>query len=104
MPYEATLPKEERRFLDIDTEFSFTKFFLVPLIAYFSWAFMYGIINFGVSAKRIKERNYDNMWKYYTSMKWSNDVIFYFGDKFKIVVFFMVHFSVYFSSHLIALP
>ena len=65
MPYEATLPKEQRIFLDMATidNFKFSTYIVYPMIIYFIWVAIYFIINFVVSADRIKKRNYDTMFK-----------------------------------------
>jgi len=46
IPYEATLPESERRFGNLDTSFSFMKFFVYPFAFYLGWACSYFLINF----------------------------------------------------------
>ena len=55
MPYENTLPKEERMFLNITEveNFDYMTFFVYPVGFYIFWAILYFIINFYISAKRI---------------------------------------------------
>lgn len=65
MPYEETLTESERHFLSIDTSFDFNKFFIYPMGCYFIWVSIYFVINFVVAAKRIRDRNYDNLFLYY---------------------------------------
>jgi len=51
MPYEATLPESERRFGNLDTSFSFMKYFVYPFAFYLAWAAFYFLVNFIVKAK-----------------------------------------------------
>jgi len=99
IPYEQTLPPSERRFLDLDTTFDFKKFFVYPLCFYFLWVSVYFIINFVVAEKRIRERNYDNMFHYYMKQTWSRDLIMKFGASFAPFVFVSAHFLFFLFCH-----
>lgn len=65
MPYEATLPEKERRFLTLDDSFDSTKFFLVPFLFYLGWVSVYFVIHFIVARQKIVDRNYDTMFRAY---------------------------------------
>lgn len=103
MPYEATLPEDQRRFLSIDTAFDVKKFFVFPLFLYFIWATCYVLINFVIARKRIKERNYDNMFSYYLSMPTTKKIIYCCGRNYVLVVFMGVHFSFFLFCHCCAM-
>jgi hypothetical protein len=62
MPYEATLPEEERRFLSIDTSFDWNKFFLYPLVFYVGWVVVYFLINFIICKSNIDRNGYENLY------------------------------------------
>ena len=99
IPYEQTLPEAERMFLDIDTSFDVYKFFVYPLCFYFCWVSVYFTINFVVAARRIRERNYDNMFHYYANQKWSRDFMYRLGPSFAPIIFISAHFIFFFLCH-----
>lgn len=104
MPYEATLPPEKRRFLDIDTTFEWKKFFMVPMAYYSVWIVMYYLINFKLAKKRIRERNYDNMFRYYKVQKWSYNMIYVLGAYWAPAVFLGIHFTFFMGCHIASFP
>lgn len=65
MPYEATKPEKDRRFLSPDESFDSTKFFLVPFLFYLAWVSVYFMIHFVFAKDRIVERNYETMFRAY---------------------------------------
>lgn len=104
MPYEATLPESERRFLQFDSSFEFKKIFAFPLAYYFAWAFFYYMVNFVISARKIKERNYDNMWTYYHAKEWSRKLIYLFGKPWGQLTFLFFHMLWFVLAHFFAIP
>jgi len=56
MPYEATIPKDQRIFLDIagNDKFDFMSFIGIPIGYYLVWVTIYFLINFVISAEKIK--------------------------------------------------
>ena len=103
MPYEATLKPEERRFGDLNVEFSYTKFYLYPLAAYFVWFLYYYLINFKFAKQRIADRKYDNMFKLYWNQKWSQKMLLALGKSKVVLMFFIIHFSFFFSCHFVSI-
>ena len=100
MEYELTLPEDKRTFLTLDTSFSFQKFILIPVGIYIFWIVCYFFINFVIAAKRIKERNYDNMFNYYDKQKWAHNLMYKLGPKFAPVIFLSIHFGFFLCTHL----
>ena len=106
LPYEATLPESERRFVDLDTSFDFVKFFVLPIAFYLCWAFSYFMINFVIKAKKIKDKNYENIYTLYYKMGWSKKLLQRYGKstlatKFTFIFYHIICFSV---GHLWAIP
>lgn len=103
LPYEKLLPKNKRTFVTIDeeAEFDWYKFVFIPLIFYYAWVVCYYLINFKFATKRIKERNYENMYVYYSKKSWFND----FMSKYTYpgVVFLSLHFFFWTLCHAWAL-
>lgn len=84
LPYEAELPEKERTFLQLteDDSFSFTlELFLFPMGIYLIHAVVMYNINFVFAKKRIAERNYDTMFKYFSSKGSTAKLIYAFGEK-----------------------
>eukprot|EP00355_Strombidium_rassoulzadegani_P010128 CAMPEP_0168618604 /NCGR_PEP_ID=MMETSP0449_2-20121227/6158_1 /TAXON_ID=1082188 /ORGANISM="Strombidium rassoulzadegani, Strain ras09" /LENGTH=218 /DNA_ID=CAMNT_0008659485 /DNA_START=1070 /DNA_END=1724 /DNA_ORIENTATION=+ len=79
MPQEVGVAEELRRVTELDTTFSFKKFYLVPVSIYMVWVSIYFIINFVVAAKRIRKRNYDNMFLLYEKKEWAQKIMYKFG-------------------------
>jgi len=44
LEYEAKLPQNERRFVDLDTTFDFYKMFVAPMTIWLIWAILYYFI------------------------------------------------------------
>ena len=65
MPYEAKLPEEERTFVNLDDEWSWTKFLAAPVGTYLTWVLAYWLLMFVLAGRRIKDRNYDTLYAYY---------------------------------------
>jgi hypothetical protein len=103
MPYEAEIPEEQRRFLSIDLEFDMAKFFYVPVGFYILWLTVYFMINFVIAAKRIKERNFENMYGYYLKKKWAYDLVHKFGPGMGPVIFLSFHFLFFFVCHIFSM-
>jgi hypothetical protein len=61
MEYELTLEEDKRKFLSLDGTFSLKRYFLVPIAFYFLWAIVYYLIHFVIAQKRIRDRNYGNL-------------------------------------------
>jgi len=106
MPYEATLPESERRFGNLDTSFSFMKFFVYPYAFYLAWAAFYVLINFIIKDKEIKEKGYDNCYVLYMNTKWNRMMLHKFGKsewatKFTFIFYHLICFSV---AHFWAIP
>ena len=99
MSYEEKLPESERKFMPIDTSFDFYKFFVYPLGCYFMWVTVYFTINFVVAAKRIRSRNYDNLFLYYEKQPWARKVMYKLGPGMAPVIFITCHFIFFFICH-----
>jgi len=103
MVSEQSLKPEDRRFVDLNTEFSFMNFFGFPLILYFSWFTVYFMINFIWAKERIARKKYDNMFKLYWNQKWSKTMLSALGKDKVYLMFFFIHFSFFFSCHLVSI-
>jgi hypothetical protein len=103
MVSEQSLKPEERRFVDLNTEFSYMVFFGYPLILYFSWFAIYFLINFKWAKERIARKKYDNMFKLYWNQKWSHAMLSALGKDKVYVMFFIIHFSFFFSCHMVSI-
>ena len=99
MPYEATLPEKERRFLDLDTSYDTTKFFVVPFAFYLVWVVIYFIIHFVVAKERIAKRNYDTMFRSYAAKPHMYKLMCTFGKDFAPVLFIVFHLGFWFICH-----
>ena len=99
MEMEESLPEDQRLFSKLDTSFDFYKFFVYPIACWFVWVALYFIINFVVSAKRIRERNYDNMYGYYSRIAWSRTLMNKCGEKLAPVVFVSILFGMFILCH-----
>jgi hypothetical protein len=100
LPHESALKESDRLYLNsLDTSFNFKKFFVYPLAFYFLWVSVYFCINFVISAKRIRERNYDNMFMYYEKQKWARNVLYKLGAGFAPFIFISLHFIFFFMCH-----
>jgi len=103
MVTEQGLKPEDRRFVDLNTEFSYMNFFGYPLILYFTWFAIYFMINFVFARERISRKKYDNMFKLYWNQKWSHALLSALGKDKVYLMFFFVHFSFFFSCHLVSI-
>ena len=74
------------------------QFFVYPLSFYFTWLVIYFGINFVFAAKRIKARNYDNLFLLYSRQKGASSMLNLLGEKFAPVMFIVVHFSFFFIT------
>lgn len=99
MEYELTLPEDQRRFVTLDTTFSWYRFIVIPTSLYFVWIFCYFLINFVFAAKRIRERNYDNMFNYYCQKKWAHKILYQLGPKMAPAIFLSIHFAFFLVTH-----
>ena len=83
IPYEKTLPVSERHFVQLDPSkpMDFKHFFLIPLGFYYGWVMAYYLINFVFAAERIKNRNFENMYRYYSKKEWFNKFIPFVSQK-----------------------
>lgn len=104
MPYEATLPESERKFLAINTSFEFSKMFGFPIGYYFVWAVFYFVVNFIISAKKIREKRYDNMFEYQRRIPWARKIIYRYGRRMSRLVFLGGHMSWFLLAHIFAIP
>lgn len=103
MPHQLTMPEKERRFLDLDESFSYTKFLLVPFLFYLAWVIVYFIIHFVVAKDRIKDRNYDTMFRAYEKQPHMNKLMCTFGKKNAPLVFITGHLLFWFACHCAAI-
>ena len=87
IPYEATLPKSERRFFSDDDEFSWIAFFVIPMGLYCLHTIVMYCINFVFAKKRIAQRNYETMFIYFERQKSWHKIFYKFGDRWAEVVF-----------------
>lgn len=103
IPQEALLPADKRHFVSIDPDapFDVYKLVVVPLGFYYLWVVAYYLINFYLAEKRIRTRNYQNMFHYYSKQAWFRD----FMGKYTYpgVVFLAIHFFTWTLCHCWAL-
>ena len=104
MEYEKTLPISERKFLQYDKSkpLDLTQIFGIPVAVYLIWIGLYFIINFVISAKRIRERNYDTMYIYYEKKPWAKKLLDRKGIFRGPVLFLSFHFAFFFVCHCMA--
>uniref|UniRef100_A0A7S3MV10 Glycerophosphocholine acyltransferase 1 n=1 Tax=Strombidium inclinatum TaxID=197538 RepID=A0A7S3MV10_9SPIT len=79
--------------------FSVTKFFLAPVCLYFLWVTVYFIINFVVSADRIRQRNYESMFVYYDKQGWAHRILYRLGNRMAPAIFLSLHFLFFLTCH-----
>lgn len=104
MPYEKTLPEAERRYASVphDTPIDFQRFFLFPLSIYLAWNVTYWFLNFVLAAKRIRDRNYDTLFGYFTRMEWAKNLLY--NQRLPpSVLFVSYHACFFFCCHLVAI-
>uniref|UniRef100_A0A7S3CMA4 Glycerophosphocholine acyltransferase 1 n=1 Tax=Strombidium rassoulzadegani TaxID=1082188 RepID=A0A7S3CMA4_9SPIT len=99
MPQEVGVAEELRRVTELDTTFSFKKFYLVPVSIYMVWVSIYFIINFVVAAKRIRKRNYDNMFLLYEKKEWAQKIMYKFGAGMAPFIFISAHMVFFILCH-----
>ena len=91
---EAKLPEEQRYFVSLPTDgISMTTHVMAPLALYIFWAIFYSLKIFVVSPKRIKERNYETMYRYISEMPFFVVVKNIFGEKYAPIGFMIIHFG-----------
>lgn len=106
---QKDLPEDKRYFLNHPFEenfFSWEAFYLnfvIPYLVYFVWAVIYYQINFRFKTKKIEEKEYKTLFKYFSqNVPWSKKLIEEVGPK-KSPMLFMGYHCVYFSiSHFFA--
>jgi len=103
LPYEATLPAEQRTFLDLDPTFNFYQFLAVPICLYFLWMTVYFSINFVLRAAAIKANQFDTMYKLQRKKKAMARLFDTFGEKLGPVVFCLVHFCFFVLNTLVGI-
>ena len=105
---EKHLPEEERYFLlHPENESFFSKEallmnFVYPYAFYLLWAIIYSLINFTICAKKIRERRYDTLYRYFETIGWSKKIMARAG-KFAPIVFMAFHFAFFSIGHFIAI-
>ena len=106
IPYEATLPPEERHFASIDPNESFTDtmygLFVIPTALYMLWVFIYSLKMFVFSSKRIQERNYETAFIYYSKKPSIKKIFDWTGPRIAPVIFMSCHIGFYLGSCIIA--
>lgn len=102
MEYESKLPAEQRMFLDLQMEFDVYKCFLAPIGFYLIWISFYFTVNFLISAKRIRERNYDTMFVYYEQQPWARKILYQLGPSMAPVIFLSAHFLFFLLCHCVS--
>jgi hypothetical protein len=75
MVFEKTLPESERLFVQLGSTFSWTQLYGYPLAFYFCWLACNYMINFVIAEKRIKERNYQNLYMVFHKKPWANKLL-----------------------------
>lgn len=69
MEYEKGIPKSERKFVQHPVDESFgealLKNIVIPYALYFAWAFCYYMVNFVISAKKIRDKDYLTCYTYF---------------------------------------
>jgi hypothetical protein len=87
----------------MDKDINMTQFWLIPMGIYMVWMFFYFIINFVISAKKIREKNYDNMYLYYEKKPWANKLLNRKGFLSGPLLFLTIHFSFFSLCHFYAI-
>lgn len=106
MEQEKGLPESERRFVQhpVDETYreAFFKNFVVPYCFYFAWAICYFMVNFVISAKKIRDKEYLTLYTYFSGMKWAGKVLRSFGKKWAPFLFMGYHLTFLSVCHLLA--
>ena len=79
-------------------------FIVYPIAFYFVWVTIYYLINFVLARKRIRDRNYDNMFESYQKKPWAKKFLNTFGHNFAPVIFIAAHFAFFFTCLICAMP
>ena len=107
---QKDLPESERYFINHPYDESFFSKealylnFVVPYGVYFLWAIAYYFINFHFKTKKIEERDYKTLFRYFShSVPWAKKIIEEAGPKKSPYVFMGYHCIFFTVSHLFAL-
>jgi len=106
MPYEETLKQEDRRFGNLDTNFTVMKMLVCPILFYFLWVSIYFSVTFILAKERIKRRNYDNMYQYYQRLSWSSKLLnraSKYGEFGGPLLFVFLHFLFFLFGHMFSI-
>ena len=92
IPEQSHLPEEKQRFpISIPEPKSTTEFLSMfigtPFKIYFVYLICYGLLNFVISAKTIREKNYFTTYTYFSGVDWIKKVLSSFGNAFAPLVF-----------------
>jgi len=107
LPYEQTLPPEERYFVSFDLDemddYDFVRrFFFYPFLLYVLWAVAYYLKIFVVSSRKIQERNYECMFVHVMRQNVFKKLLAPFGTKFAPCLFMVCHLLFYTISAALA--
>lgn len=105
MEYEKDLPESERRFLSYDKNKAFNvwNFIVIPIFMYVCWMILYFTINFVISAKKIKDKNYETMYNYYERKPWAKKLFDRKGCIRGPLLFLSFHFFFFCLCHIYAI-
>ena len=77
-------------------------FFATPMLYYAAYLLVYGIVNFVIAEKTIREKNYWTTYTYFYGTKWIKDVLDSFGTSLAPILFMFFHALYVFGGILIA--
>ena len=109
MKQEANLPEDQRRFLTHDSQMplfseeGFHYHFKMPFAVYFGWQILYTIFMFNILQKRIKDRNYETLHKWFvTDIGWAVNIRKKVGWNYSQYVFLAGHAIYFATTHIIS--
>lgn len=107
IPAQAQLNESERRFGQISHTETWNEFLYLnvyyPIGFYLIWVTVYGLVNFVIAAERIKRRNYDSTYIYFSRKPAIKKLLDKAGPFLAPIFFLGGHFAFFFISHIFAI-
>jgi hypothetical protein len=111
IPQEESWPEDQRKFSTISKDLTAESYFKLmltnPLIFYFSWLICYAIVNFVISYEKIRSKNYNTLYLWFSQKPyWRAKIQLYekwLGQWTGPIIFMFGHFIFFITTHCIAM-
>ena len=75
----------------------------IPICGYLTWASIYYLVIFGISAKKIRERKYDNLYRHFATKEFFKKTLKDLNKWYWPFVFIAGHFCFFLVGHILGL-